>query len=907
MKNIYLIFLSFLLTTSVLAQNVVMGTVIDGSNGETIIGAIVSVKGTIEGVVTDQNGAFRLETEIPYPFILKVKMPGFEVWEIEVTEDEQTFLVSLGGDFSILGDEVVVTASRVEEQYMDSPVTIHKLKLKDIANHPSGEVYQSLSSLQGVQVNQSSLSFKSVNTRGFADAQNWRFIHLLDETELNAPGLNYSISSVAIHSDLDIRSLEVVPGASSALFGPNAFNGVLNIQSKSPFSYPGLSASVKTGFTVQDATGTNPLVEANIRWAQHINDKFAYKINASFLTATDWGANDESYHITNNLVSQKETLLALPRTHPNFNAVNIYGDEVQVPVNLGGDTALINRSGIAEKDIIDYKINNYNINGTLEYKWNDETTISYFGQFSQTDAILRHTTIYPFDNIQYQLHRLRLEGESFDIKTYYSLENANDSYAMLGTGSFIQEGLKSSGLWGQEYGAAFRGEIAEVTPGDHQAARQYADRDIPGAASPVFQQLLENTRNNSDLTTGGSKFVDNTSMVHADFKYNFNKWINFADILLGGSFRRYNLDSEGQLFNDGPNGFNAPIGINEYGGFLQAGKKLMNEHFHLRASIRYDKNENYEGQFSPRASMTIAAGQKKQHRIRLSYQTGFRNPASQESFIALSLGGFPSTYLLGGTQKNIQNFSVNGPAGIVPGETLFNNLVTVGSFLQFSQTGNPADLVPAQLNYLQPEKITSYELGYKARLTDGFLLDMHGHYSQYENFVTRINTFSPEAQSIFSIYTNISDIITAYGGSIGIQYQKNGYNLGLNYSYLEAEVADATQNNPGFLPSFNTPRHRLNILTGNNNLWKNLGYSVQYSWSDAYTWQSPFGEGEISSFDVLDAALLYRIPSWGSTLKIGGSNLLNKEYKMIYGGPNIGSIYYIQFTYDDFLRDGSKE
>jgi outer membrane receptor protein involved in Fe transport len=82
-------------------------------------------------------------------------------------------------------------------------------------------------------MNTSSLSFKSVNTRGFATVANTRFMQLVDGMDNSSPLLNFVLGNLIGVSEIDVQSVELLPGASSALYGANAFNGILFMTSKS--------------------------------------------------------------------------------------------------------------------------------------------------------------------------------------------------------------------------------------------------------------------------------------------------------------------------------------------------------------------------------------------------------------------------------------------------------------------------------------------------------------------------------------------------------------------------------------------------------------------------------------------------------------------------------------------------
>ncbi|MEO1653117.1 MAG: TonB-dependent receptor, partial [Bacteroidota bacterium] len=598
------------------------------------------------------------------------------------------------------------------------------------------------------------------------------------------------------------------------------------------------------------------------------------------------------------------SLLQTPRNDPNFNAVNVYGDEVQVDVDLGNSTVPINRTGIREEDIVDYDVQTYRMSAGLHYRLTEDIEINYTYSYTQSDAILRHTTIYPLVNFNQQFHRGEIKGSNFNILGYYSRENAADSYAMLATGSFIEQGRKSNEAWGADYGAAFRGEVSGVTGGSHDAARIYADRDMPAVGSDAFNALRTATLTNPDISTGGSQFIDRTSFINILGNYNFTQIEDILEVQVGANYRRFRLDSEGQLFNDGPLGFNAPIPIDEYGFFVQLGKKLFNDRLKLRASLRYDKNQNFEGRVTPRASAVFSLDPDKRHNLRASFQTGFRNPATQETYIALDIG---SAILLGGTEDNIDNYSYDlGDGTIVQGRDIFDGLVTPASFGAFAATGftDPSVLELSNLDFIKQERNNTFEVGYKGLFGDKLFIDLSYYYTVYSDFVVRLTTISPSTGRAFLVYTNVDDDITSQGVGLSLEYSLPGnFKIGGNYTYTQFDADEAVANEPGFLPSFNTPENRFNLSFSNADIAStNFGFNLKYRWSQDYTWQSPFGAGEIPGFGIVDLALSYKFDKLKSSLKLGASNLFNNEYRTVYGGPNIGSIYYVSWTYDQIFR-----
>ena len=905
----YLSFLCcFLFSLPLFSQAVITGRVGTQEGDYPLAGVLVALEGLSNGVLTDAQGEFTLITDGFPPLFLEFSKEGYEGRRIKVLAADQVLRISLGIRL-VSGGEIIVSASKMEESLLRSPTAIERLEAKDLRYGASFDMYAELANVKGVQMNSGGMNFTAINTRGFADMQNWRFIQLIDGIDMNIPGNNYGLGNLSLPSDLDLAAMELVPGAGSALYGANAFNGILNVTTKDPFLYQGLSAELRTGFTRQTGRGLAPMGSVGLRYAKALNERLAFKLSSSLTYLQDWEANDESFRVSPNLAAINPNFdpNLIPSSAPFFDAVHRYGDERALLLPLGDSLIRVSRTGIAERDLVDYNQKLVKLHAGFHYKLKSDLTLKYDFRFIFGDAFLRHTTTYPMRNTWQQVHHAELKGKRFWLKGYYSGSNTGDSYFLLGTGAFILNGLKPDSLWARDYITAFEGGVVGVANGNHQAARTYADRDVAGPETEAFQNLLRQSLQNSDVRSGGSLLVDRTSFIHLDGHYDLSAYAPWLSALnAGGSLRRYQLNSGGALFNDGPLGFNAPIPILEWGAYVQAGRDFWENRLQLRASARYDKNQNYRGRITPRASAVLALDKKQEQYLRFTYQTGFRNPANQETYIALDIG---DAVLLGGVLDNINNYRYaliqNNPltgqaaGSIVQGSQIFNNLVTLASFQAFQQTGNPALLVPQNINPLLQEQLATYELGYRALFQDRLYLDLAVYYNTYRDFVTRINTFSPDMLRVVALYTNVSEKVEAYGAVLGLEYRLGkGYKISANYSYAEYEAQAARAANPGFLPGFNTPRHRFNLGLAHRAIYKNLGFNCWYRWSESYLWESPFGVGQLPSYQVLDLGLTYRFTTQPVLLKMGLSNLLAQDYRQVYGGPSIGSQYFLTLQYD---------
>jgi iron complex outermembrane recepter protein len=282
-------------TTEVFAQTTtISGKVTEEGTKETLVGVNIVVKGKVVGTISDLDGNFTLRVNQAPPLTLIFSMVGFSSKEVEITQENVSNLQVSLAQTSILGQEIVVSASRVEESVLQSPVTVERMDIISIREAPQANFYDGLNNLKGVEMSTQSLTFKSFNTRGFNANGNVRTVQMVDGMDNQAPGLNFSVGNIAGISELDLESLELLPGAASALYGPNAINGILLLNSKNPFQYQGLSVQMKGGI-MSEGSRTNPTTgfyDFSARYATSLSDKVAIKVNVSYLDANDWQAND---------------------------------------------------------------------------------------------------------------------------------------------------------------------------------------------------------------------------------------------------------------------------------------------------------------------------------------------------------------------------------------------------------------------------------------------------------------------------------------------------------------------------------------------------------------------------------------------------------------------------------------
>lgn len=891
--------------TATFAQTTVSGKVKD-ETGTPMPGVNIIVKGTTDGSVTDANGGYTLSTSKTPPFTLRFSFIGYRSMEVEVTGATSGIEVSMESDPLGL-DEIVVIGQGQRAEFMKAPVTAYRVGSLDIRNVPAPDFYESVSYQPGVQMNAGSLNFQAMNTRGFATIANTRFVQLVDGMDTSAPILNFPTGNLVGISELDAESMDLLPGASSALYGPNAFNGIILMNSKSPFEYQGLSITAKGGVTRSDAQGeANPMYNFGLRYAKAFNNKFAIKVNFSMADATDWKGNDYRTHRPDpeNPVSQTSL--------PYFDGLNLYGDETVINTGIPGFSPLT-RTGFREEDLVDnYDASSLKYDAALHYRFNPNLELSYAYRFGGGNTVYQGSEKYAIRDFTQQFHKIELKGKNFFIRGYNTRTDAGNSYNMSALGAFVNEAFRTSatgpsGGWVQDYVLAYSGAIPTVTPGDHAAARTFADRFIPASNTQQFRDTVNAVRNRFfQRTPPGAKFIDNSRLYHAEFNYRFDDMITWAEVQIGGNFRRYDLFSDATVFNEDPDGDGTAsrITIDEYGAYLQIAKELGK--LKLTGSIRHDKNQNFDGLWTPRLSAVFSASENSF--FRASFQTGFRNPDTQAQFIYLPTG---SGILLGSTQANAERYGVhNGGA------------YTESSWLAYRASGGSIDgatgtliggdqnlLETANVPFIKPEKLQSIEVGYKGSFNKSLLVDAYVFYNTYKNFIGDQLVYSKlptthkgnlvPAGTLWSPYVNSPETITSTGAGVNLSYTfLKGYVATANYTFQNYDA-----NEEEFIAGFNTPENKIMVGLSNRNINNTgFGFNLNFRWQESFMWNSGFGNWIVPEYGVFDAMLSYQITSMKAILKLGGTNLLGGDYRPNFGSSFVGQQYYLSITFDELFK-----
>ena len=899
-------------------KTIIKGLVKNNVSGLTIPSVSITVKGSGAGTYTDERGTFSLTVDKTLPVTLIISSIGYKMQEMNVSNASELVNINLEPE-STLGQEVVVAATRTPARILESPVTIERISASNIRNSASTSYYDMIGKLKGVDVVTASLTFSSPSTRGFNGNGNLSVNQIVDGMDNQSPGLNFSVGTIIGLSELDVESIELLQGASSALYGPGGQNGAIIINSKDPFKYEGFSFLAKTGVMHIDDASRPASVYNNygMRWAQKVSDKFAFKISGEYIQAKDWVADD--YRNNNGLGSAGAVLKGTRSTDPNYNGINVYGDETTADIKSNVLIPLaqaapfyapyvkalpaslpVSRTGYAEKDIINPNTVDFKVSGMVSYKLSNTTSLNAEGFWGTGNTVYTGADRFSLVNFKMVQYKIEVVNPNWFLRAFTTQENAGDAYDLTVTTRLLNEIWKPSGGatgWYSQYGLAFlNAKIAGMTDiAAENAARSVADIGRPLAGSPQFKEIFDSIRS-IPISKGGGKFVDRTNLYNIEGQYNLSPYTSkFADILIGANYRKFVLNSEGTIFSDST----GKIPINAFGAYLQASKHILNNTVNIIASARYDKEDNFTGRLTPRISAVIKVADD--NNIRLSYQQAYRFGSTQQQYINLRVGG--GTILIGGleTFQTFYHFNTN------PVYAVDNNMYA----------GTPQ---VQTFNKFKAQSVNSYEIGYKGLLFNKRLLvDMYGYYAVYQDFIVRTvvaqsvngdksvftnpatvnaNLNDPSKVTVYSVPTNAAGNVNAYGFGMSLDYALPGnFLVGVNGS------SDILENVPaGFISEFNAPKWRAGASFGNAGFGKSkrVGFNITYRWQDDVNYQGDFVSGIVPAFQTMDAQISFKFPKPRVLLKFGATNLLNQYYRDAIGNASIGGIYYVSIGYNVF-------
>ncbi|MEN3041345.1 MAG: TonB-dependent receptor plug domain-containing protein [Bacteroidia bacterium] len=902
------------------------------------------MKGTISGTVSGPDGSFRIPVIGKFPLVIEVSYVGYETAEITVTSPAPIQVPMKEGGVTM--KEVIISTSRVPETVLEAPVTVSRLGIRELQSAPAANILQQLSVMKNVDVHYQSINFPVINTRGFGGSGNARFVQRTDGVEMLAPVFGFAVGLLLSPQEVDIDRAEITAGPASALYGPNAFNGMLDMYSRHPRQYPGLSAIVKTGVNhIASEISPRPYFQLSTRYAQTLFNRLSFKLCGEYLRATDWLAIDYRDQGRYNGADPQYTIPG--PENPGYDGLNIYGDEVRLlntaiaPLFGIQERFYVSRTGYKDRDLVNPEVFFQKYTAYVSYAVTDELELSWRSFLSNGNTIYQAANRNILRDVSLHQHKIELRGKRFLFRTYGSWESSGRAYDSRFTAIYLNQRVKPDATWFILYHEAY------AQTRSHQFARIYADtvtqpsptyqalaqlaglplgpfrpRLEPG--TPEFRQEVESINRGYLRLNKEAGFYDRSSFYHSEIQYDFSDFTRrWVEVLVGGNLRLFRVNTNGTLFSD----FDGPFLIHEYGGFIQANRWLFGRRLRLLSSLRYDKSQFFLGRFTPRVAILYSLGKERQHSLRISYQTGFRIPTLQDQLIALDIGFRAIT--IGGTTRTKRFFGLDkvmlNPASVQAYRRAAANVQDPDSLRRLANQY----LVQISSEPLRPEYTQQFEIGGRLQILKGLYIDAEYARASYKDFVFyrrvvssepiyeagtnrphSLTNVDPSTQEglenlrdgryyEYSVASNYPAEVYADYASIGIEYAITSKILWTaSYSYAALSLSRIAD--PSLLPNFNTPRHKVGsslYFTG----FGKWGWGINYRWVDAFDMDGLI-VGRVPAAQWIDLQVSYNIPAWKTQLRIGGQNILNIRYVQIPGGPQVGGLYYFQITYDPFLR-----
>jgi len=951
-------FLSFLATLVLVAfaspafaqQGTVAGTVTSLSDGNGIAAVQVQVLRGDGSVVASQltaaSGAYRILNVSPGTYSVNFSATGWESQTetgVEVAGGTTTSVSPVMVERAFTLNPISVTTSKKIEKALDAPASVQVVDREDVQERPATSLTDYVKEKAAVDVVTTGVQSNYVVIRGFNNIFSGQTLTLTDNRIARVPSLRSNISHLQPTTDSDIDRVEVVLGPGSALYGPNAANGVIHYLTRSPIDDPGATLSVAGGLRQQPSSEKTVALPFDANQNGMLDDVVTRSFDSSTESVTHiqgryaWAAPNQRFGI-------KVSGQYFTGTEYNF----IDDTEVQQQALAGACIA----SG---------------------FDPSSGACINFSGDLSlpQDAAALqtRVTNVAAGRNNDLERWAMDLRADfrpSEDISVILSggRTTAVNSVDLTGIGAGQVED------WKMYYG---------------QARATY---------KRLFGQVFFNKSDNDQtyLLRSGRPLTDKSSLFVAQLQHGTAINENH-DLIYGVDFLHTVPQSEGTI-----NGRHEDDDtIDEVGGYAQYSGTLS-EKFDLTLAARVDKHSRLEDPvFSPRAALVYKPDQDNS--FRLTFNRAFTTPSTLNLFLDISaqtipIPGTPFLYDVRaqGTSENGFTFNRDGngvpmhmspfapllggtPRDFLPTTTgqLWDEareLVRAGSAqggALLDYAGTPTQMqvpiVGASLNTetaefgspifdlssvadpapLRETTWQTLEAGYKGLIDTRWLVAVNGYWTKVNDFVSALQAFTPNvflpeaptraylqerfrtgvgvlfpdtatadataaqlAETIGSVPLGVLAPETAGGQTLSpilVTYRNLGdfdlFGADLSISYLLTDhwelagtmswVSDETFQAGSETVPLNAPSWKGSFTARYRNEDNGLTGAVRARFIDGFPVASGVYTGNVEAYSVFDVNLGYEIPGTdGLRAQLDVQNVLDDGYQTFPGTPTLG-------------------
>jgi outer membrane receptor for ferrienterochelin and colicins len=743
----------------------ISGTVTDSAQ-TALSAAQVTVVGTSRSATTGADGRFTMQEVGAGTYALQVRRLGHRprtIGGVEVRAGEETKLDVVMAAIPIELAGLVVSASRRPEKVTDAPATITRIDASMIENTAGNSFAPALKQAQGLDFIQLGVTAVAVNARGFNSAFNNRMLLMEDNRVAVLPENGLPVGGFTTIPKVDLEAIEVLVGPGSALYGPDASNGVITLTTKDPREYPGT--------TIEITGGSRSYYDVQARQAGPLGSRFGYKVAGEYQDAND------------------------------FENLNVYA-----PLVAGGPPS--------PEIGANFSTNVLRGSGALVYYFPGAGRLELSGGASKSNAIgITNVGRNQLDGWQYRNAQLKFSDPHWFAQVYRTQSLSGGTYQLNG---FAQNRLR-------------------------------------------FPTIDE------DSVKSLSAFPAVGNLTAAEVQNNFSvEQLNGLRVTLGGQYRHDQVSSKRRWLVDRKTG--EDITVDQKGVYGQLEAPIAGG---LRAVVagRYDKHENYDAQFSPKAALLFSPVADQTFRV--TYNRAFKSPTIlQTSFF------FPD---------------------FAPFVGVFGN--TNGYFIK-----NQAGDVVRTIDPIEPEINNTWELGYKGVLAGKLYLDATGYYSKFEKFMSPLviiaNFATPAGAGgptvavdrvtgeqlagstggaqIPLTYFNVGSA-KIFGADIGLRYLLSPtVALAATTSIQKLDTVIANVGDPAEATAFNAPTMKLTAgMEFAELLTPGLSGGFTMRYVSGYNFISGVNNGRIPTFNTLDLQLGYGLPKYNARINLSVVNLFS--------------------------------
>ncbi|HEX5963673.1 MAG TPA: TonB-dependent receptor, partial [Gemmatimonadales bacterium] len=429
----------------------VTGTVTRSGEGSALASVSVSVQGIGVSTVTGPDGRYTLRRVPAGPQTIVFRWLGYRPTEVPTTVEPggtATVNAALEPVAVALTELVVSAASRTPERIVEAPAAISVVEPQVLQNTTiTGQAPVALQTVPGVDVVQSGVNDFNVNARGFNSSLNRRVLVLQDGRDLSIAFLGAQEWNGMVQPLEDLGRLEMVRGPGSALYGANAFSGVINIVTPEAREVAGTKLTL--------GGGELETFRGDLRHAGVFNgDRFGYRFNAGY-NRSDTYSRSRTLNDASSL--QQEYADATDEPVGPAREVTPLSGQSKDPVTgapLGDRSPLENAYGSAR---LDYYLNNGSVlsadGGAAQVQ--NEVFVTGIGRVQVLKAIKPYA-------------RVALAPDRYNLFAFWNSRTSIDSQVALSSGAPLEERSDIFHLEGQQnwnfqeergrvvYGASYR-------------------------------------------------------------------------------------------------------------------------------------------------------------------------------------------------------------------------------------------------------------------------------------------------------------------------------------------------------------------------------------------------------------------------------------------------------------------